>query len=162
MQQEQHLPPPPNFQVEEEEEVEQEEEGFVDLTLSTDDYKVSDQLSLSQNVLEDMGIQRKPQRSLQELLESQPGRGEVGKPAQPKLPPPSPKSPPCAPQPPPPSRIKQADPKRRREPKGKEAMEPGRPRSSSKEKAHRPTKVQRTSYAPSRGSEKGDFQLPEP
>ena len=109
-----------------------------------------------------MGIQRKPQRSLQELLESQPGRGEVGKPAQPKLPPPSPKSPPRAPQPPPPSRIKQADPKRRREPKGKEAMEPGRPRSSSKEKAHRPTKVQRTSHAPSRGSEKGDFQLPKP
>ena len=31
---------PPIFQVEEEEEVEQEEEGFVDLTLLTDDYKV--------------------------------------------------------------------------------------------------------------------------
>ena len=34
-------PPPPSvFQIEEEEEVEQEEEGFVDLTLSTDDYEV--------------------------------------------------------------------------------------------------------------------------
>ena len=37
-------PPPPIFQVEEEEEVEQDEEGFVDLTLSIDDYEVFDQL----------------------------------------------------------------------------------------------------------------------
>ena len=96
-----------------------------------------------------MGIQRKPQRSLQELLESQLRRGEAGKPTQPKLPPPPPKSPPHAPQPPPPFRIEQADPKRRREPKDKEAMEPGRPRSSIEEEAHRPTKQQRTSHAPS-------------
>ena len=54
-------------------------------------------------------------RSLQELLESQLGRGEAGKSAQPKLPPVLPKSPPRAPQPPPPSRIEQANPKRRRE-----------------------------------------------
>ena len=57
-------PPPPRFQVEEEEEVEQEEEGFVDLTLPTDDYEVFNQPSPSQNVPEDMGIQRKSQRSL--------------------------------------------------------------------------------------------------
>ena len=57
-------PPPPVFQVEEEEEVEQEEEGFVDLTLPTDDYEVFNQSFPSLNVLEDMGIQRKPQRSL--------------------------------------------------------------------------------------------------
>ena len=155
-------PRPPVFQVEEEEEVEQEEEGFVDLTLPTDDYEVFNQPSPSQNVPEDMGIQRKPQRSLQELLESQPRRGEAGKPTQPKLPPPPPKSPPRAPQPPPPSRIEQADPKRRREPKGKEAMEPGRPRSSIEEEAHRPNKQQRTSHAPNRGSKRGDVQLPEP
>ena len=66
----QHLPPPV-FQVkEEEEEVEQEEEGFVDLTSATDDYEVFNQSSPSSNTPEDMGIQRKPQRSLQELLES--------------------------------------------------------------------------------------------
>ena len=53
-------PPLPIFQVEEEEEVEREEKGFVDLTLSTDDYEIFDQLSPSQNVPEDMGIQRKP------------------------------------------------------------------------------------------------------
>ena len=153
---------PPVFQVEEEEEVEQEEEGFVDLTLPTNDYEVFNQSSPSLNVPEDMGIQRKPQRSLQELLESQPGRGEAGKSAQPKLPPAPPKSPPRAPQPPPPSRIEQAEPKRRREPKGKETMEPGRLCSSTEEEAHRPAKQQRTSQAPSRGSEKGDVQMPEP
>ena len=51
---------PPVFQVEEEEEVEQEEEGFVDLTSTTDDYKVFNQSSPSPNTPEDMGIQRKP------------------------------------------------------------------------------------------------------
>ena len=128
------------FQVKEEEEVDQEEEGFVDLTLPTDNYEVFNKSFPSLNEPEDMGIQRKPQRSLQKLLESQPGRGEAGKSVQPKLPPVPPKSPPRAPQPPPPFRIEQADPKRRREPKGKEAMETGRPRSSTEEEAHRPAK----------------------
>ena len=134
----------------------------MDLTVSTDDSEVFNQPSPTQNVLEDMGIQRKPQHSLQELLESQPGRGEAWKPSQPKLPSPPPKSPPRTPQLPPLSRIEQVDPKRRREPKGKEVMEPGRPCSSSEEEAHRPSKQQRTSHAPSRGSEMGDVQLPEP
>ena len=61
---------PPILQVEEEEEAKQEEEGFVDLTESTDDFEVFNQLSPPQHVPEEMGIQRKPQRSLQELLES--------------------------------------------------------------------------------------------
>ena len=107
-------PPPPVLQVEEEEESEQEEEGFVDLTVSTDDYEVFNQPSPSQNKPEDIGIQRKPQHSLQEMLESQPGRGEARKPSQPQLPPPPPKSLPRALQPPPPSRIEHVDPKRRR------------------------------------------------
>ena len=131
---------PSVFQVEEEEEVEREEEGFVDLTSIADDYEVFNQSFPSPNIPEDMDIQRKPQRSLQELLESQPGRGEAGKPAQPKLPPPLPKSPLRAPQPPPPSRTEQPDLKRRREPKGKEVMETGRLRPSTKEEAHKPSK----------------------
>ena len=113
-------------QVKEEEEVEREEEGFVDLSSATDDYEVFDLLTPSLNTLEDMGIQRKPQHSLQELLESQPGRGEAGRPTQQKLPPPPPKSPLRALQPAPPSRAEQPDPKRRREPKGKEVVEAGR------------------------------------
>ena len=49
-------PPSPVFQVKEEEEVEQEEEGFVDLTLSTDDYEDFYQLSPSENMPKDIGI----------------------------------------------------------------------------------------------------------
>ena len=134
----------------------------MDLIEPTDDYEVFNQPSPSQDVPEKMGIQRKPQRSLQELLESQPGRGEARKPSQPKLPPLPPKSPFRAPPPPPPSRTKQVDPKRRREPKGKEAMEAGRPRPSNEEEAHRASKQQKASHAPSRGAEREDVQLPEP
>ena len=65
-------------QIKEEEEVDREEEGFVDLSSATDDYEVFDLFTPSPNTSEDMGIQKKPQRSLQELLESQPGRGEAG------------------------------------------------------------------------------------
>ena len=72
---------PSVLQVEEEEEADQEEEDFVDLTKPTDDYEVFNQPSPSPVVPEDIGIQRKPQRSLQELLESQPGRGEARKPS---------------------------------------------------------------------------------
>ena len=75
----------------------------MDLTFPIDDYEVFNQSFPSLNVPKDMGIQRKPQHSLQELLESQPRRGEAGKSAQPKLPHAPPKSPHRAPQPPPPS-----------------------------------------------------------
>ena len=153
---------PPVFQVKEEEETEREEEGFVDLTSATDDYEVFNQSTPSPNTLEDMGIQRKPQRNLQELLESQPGRGEAGRFVQPKLPPPPPKSPPRAPQPPLPSRTEQPDPKRRREPKGNEVMETGRTHSSSEEEACRPTKQLKISNVPSRGLEMEELQHPEP
>ena len=97
--------PSPILQVKEEEEEEQEGEGFVDLIKSIDEFEIFNQPSPPKNVPEEMGIQRKPQRSLQELLESQPGRGEAGKSSQPKLPPPPPRSPPYAPQPTLPSRT---------------------------------------------------------
>ena len=103
--------PSPILQKGKEEEEEQEEEGFVDLTKSTDEFEVFNQPSSPKNLPDEMGIQR----SLQELLESQPGRGESGKSAQPRLPPPSLRSPPRAPQPTLPSRTEQVDPKKRRE-----------------------------------------------
>ena len=87
----------------------------MDLTESTDEFEVFNQPSSPKNVPEEMGIQRKPQISLQELLESQLGRGEVGKSSQPKLPAPPPRSPPHAPQPSLPSKTEQVDPKRRKE-----------------------------------------------
>ena len=153
---------PHTSQVKEEEEAEREEGSSGDLALATDDYEIFDLLTPSPNTPEDMGIQRKPQRSLQELLESQPGRGEAGRPTQPKLPPPPPKSPPRAPRPALPSRTEQPDPKRRREPKGKEIVETGRPRSSSEEETHRPTKQLKIGHASSRGPEPGEVQQSEP
>ena len=153
---------PLTSQVEEEEEAERGEGSFVDPSSATDDYEIFNSPIPLPNIPEDMGIQRKPQRSLQELLESQPGRGEVGRSTQPKLPPPPPKSPPRAPRPAPPPRVEQPDPKRRREPKGKEIVETGRTRSSSEEEIHRPTKQLKVGHVPSRGPEPGEVQQPEP
>ena len=152
----------PILQVGEEEEEEQEEEGFVDLTESINDFEVFNQLSPHKNLPDEMGIQKKPKRSLQELLESQPGKGESRKSAQPKLPPPPPRSPPRAPLPTLPFRTEQVDPKKRREQKGKDIMETGKPRPSSEKEAHRATKQQKVSHAPSRGVERADNQFPKP
>ena len=84
--------PPPVPQEEEE----REEEGFVDLTDSLDEFEIFNQSSSPKNLPEEMGIQRKPQKRIMELIEDQPRRGGPGKFAQPKLPPPLPKSPPRA------------------------------------------------------------------
>ena len=92
-----------------------EEEGVVDLIDSLDKFEVFNQPLSPKSLPEEMSIHRKPQKSLMELIKNQPGRGGPGKFAQPKLPPPPLKSPPRASQPTLPSRIEQADPKRRRE-----------------------------------------------
>ena len=107
--------PSPILQEEEEGEEGQEEQGFVELTEFVDEFEVFNHPSSPKSPLEEMGIQRKPQKSLLELIENQPGKWGPEKSAQTKLPPPSSKSPPRAPQPTLPSRIEQADPKRRRE-----------------------------------------------
>ena len=121
----------------------------MELIESVDEFEVFNQPSSPKNLLNEMGIQRKPQKSLQELLESQPGKGEPGKSAQPRLPPPPPRSPPRAPPPTLPSRTKHVDPKRRREQKGKDIMEIGIPRPTSEKEAHRAAKQQKVSHAPS-------------
>ena len=107
--------PSPILQEKEEGEEGQEEQGFVELTESVDEFEVFNHPSSPKSPPEEMGIQRKPQKSLLELIENQLGKWGPEKSAQPKLPPPPPKSPPRAPQPTLPSRIEQADPKRRRE-----------------------------------------------
>ena len=111
---------------------------------------------------EEMGIQRKPQRSLLVLIENQPEKGGLGKSAQLKLPPLPPKSPPRAPQPTLPSRIEYADPKRRKEQKGKDVMETRRPRPTNEEEAQRAAKQQKVSHASSRGEKRTEIQPPEP
>ena len=82
-----------------------EEEGFVDLTDSLDEFEVFNQPLSPKSLPEEMNIQRKPQKSLMELIEDQPRRGGPGKSAQPKLSPPLPKSPPPASQPTRPLRL---------------------------------------------------------
>ena len=151
-------PPPPILQEEEEEKEEQEEQGFVDLTESMDEFEVFNQPLSLKNPPEEMGIQRKPQKSLLELIENQSRKGGPEKSAQPKPPPSPPKSPPRAPPPTLPSRVEQMDPKRRREQKGKDVVEIGRLRPTSKEEAQRVTKQQKVSHSPSRGAERGDIQ----
>ena len=132
--------------LEEEEDKENEEEehpeGAVALSNSSDRFKVfnnplsrentSTNLDYQQQVdvttSDEMGIQRKSQKSLLDLIESQPGRGVPGKSTQPKLPLPSPKSR----LPPPPLQLSlpfRPDPvdlKRKREQKGKDVAETGR------------------------------------
>ena len=134
--------PLPILQEGEEGKEEQEEQGFVDLTESIDEFEVFDQPSSPKSLPEEIGIQRKPQKSLMELIENQPGKGGPGKSAQSKLPPPPPKSPLRAPQPTLPSRTKQADPKRRREQKGKDVIEIGRTHPTSEEEVNRTAKQQ--------------------
>ena len=84
------------------------------LSESSEEFEVFNQPPSSENILvdidpqqqvdittsEEMGIQRKKQRSLMDLIESQPERDALGKSAQPKLPLPPPKSPLPPPQPP--------------------------------------------------------------
>ena len=134
----------------------------MDLTDSVDEFKVYNQPSSPNSLPEEMGIQRRPQKSLMELIEDQPGKGGPGKSAQPKLPPPLPKSPPLAPQPSLPSRTEQAYPKRKREQKGKDMMEIGRSRPTCEEEAQRAAKQLKVSQVSNRGAERIDIQPPKP
>ena len=77
----------------------------MDLTESVDEFEAFNHPPSPKSLPEEMGIQKKPQKSLMELIENQPRKRGLGKSVQPKLPPPPPKSPPHAPQPTLPSRI---------------------------------------------------------
>ena len=64
---------------EEKEEEEKDSEGIVDLSDSSDEFEVFNQTQSPEDILDEMGIQRKPQKSLLELIENQPGKGAPGK-----------------------------------------------------------------------------------
>ena len=87
-----------------------------------------------------MGIQRKPQKSLMELIEDQPVRGAPGKSTQPKLPPPPPKSHLPPPQPSMPFRLEPTDSKRKRKQKGKDVVETERSHRTREVEAQRVVK----------------------
>ena len=99
-----------------EEEEERNPEEVVDLTDSSDEFEVFNQTIHSEVDLDEIGVQRKPQRSLIELIENQPGKGAPGRSAQSQIPPLPTKSPPPAPhQPPQPVRAEAANLKMQRE-----------------------------------------------
>ena len=64
---------------EEEEEEEEGSEGIVDLTYPLDEFEVFNQPPSPEDISEEVGIQRKPQKSLMELIKDRPGRGAPGK-----------------------------------------------------------------------------------
>ena len=148
----------PVLQEEEEEKEKEEEEkspeGIVDLSNSSDKFEVFDcllspestsadldnQQQADVNTLDEMDIQRKAKRGLMELIESQLGKDVPGKSTQPKLLPPPPKSPILPPQPSLPCRPEHADPKRKREQKGKDVVEAERSRSVHEDKIQRAVK----------------------
>ena len=101
------------------------------LSESSEEFEVFNQPPFSEDILADldpqlqgdintsdkMAIQRKNQRSLMDMIESQPGRDAPRKSAQPKLPPPPLKSPLPPPQPPIPHKPNLANLKRKRDSK---------------------------------------------
>nr|XP_023878175.1 uncharacterized protein LOC111990621 [Quercus suber] len=104
-----------------------------------------------------MVIQRRSQRSLKEVIEGQPGR-VVEKQVQvqpPSLPPPPPQS----------SQLtlnEPSEPKRRREPKGKEVMGAGRTSTASEDENQRAAKQQKTGHGTQRGVDQTTTQSSDP
>nr|XP_023875860.1 cilia- and flagella-associated protein 99-like [Quercus suber] len=101
-----------------------------------------------------MGIQRKSQRSLKDVIEGQPSRVVVEKPVQPNLPPPLP----LHPRPPQPPVTEPSDPKRRREPKDKEVVDAGRSRTTRENEDQRAAKQQKVSHGSQRVADKTTTQ----
>ena len=62
-----------------EEEVEGREEEVVEVSDPSDDFGIFDQSVYSGEGFDEMGIQRKPRRSLLELMEGQPGKSALAK-----------------------------------------------------------------------------------
>ena len=92
-----------------------------------------------------MGVQRKPQKSLMELIENQPGKNAAGRSTWSQIPPPLTESPPPAPhqpshQPSQPIQAEVADLKRRRKQKGKDMVDIGKSCPTHEEEAQQATK----------------------
>lgn len=65
-------------------------EEVVDLSDSLDEFEIFNQTLSFEDVSNEMGVQRKPQSSLIELIENQPGKGASRKSTQSQIPPPLP------------------------------------------------------------------------
>ena len=144
-----------------------DEETVVTVSESLDDFGIFDQPTSPEEDPDEMGIQRKPQKSLLELMEGQPGKSAPAKPIPSQAsslparsPPPAPRHPPrSSPQPALPSAAEQ---KKRREQKGKEAADTSKSRPTREEDDQRAAKQQKTKHPATRGQEKSDSPHPEP
>ena len=134
----------------------------MDLTNSLDEFEAFNQPPSPKSPPEEIGIQRKPQKSLMELIEDQPERSAPGNSAQSRLPPLPLKSLLPAPQPSLPFRTEQTNPKRKREQKGKEVMETGRSHPTPEKEDQRAAKQQKVSQVSHRVVERADTQPLEP
>ena len=124
---------------------------MVEVADSEDEFEVFNQaLSLETSIpdlgpplspiIDEMGIQRKPKSSLLDLIKSQPGRDALGKATHTKPPTPPPALP-----------FQMADPKRKREQKGKKVMGVGQTLPPCEEEIQRASKQAETGQ---RGAEK--------
>ena len=127
------------------------EEKVATASESSDDFGIFNQPTSPEEDPDEMGIQRKPQKSLLELMEGQPGKSAPAKsiPSQAsslpaRSPPPAPRQPP---QPSPqPALLNAAEQKRRREQKGKEMADTSKSRPTREEDAQRAAKQQKTKH----------------
>ncbi|XP_030964798.1 chromo domain-containing protein cec-1-like [Quercus lobata] len=139
----------------------------VTVSESSDDFGIFDQPTSPEEDPDEMGIQRKPQKSLLELMKGQPGKNVPAKtiPSQAsslptRSPPPAPRQPPrSSPQPALPNAAEQ---KRRREQKGKDVVDTSKSRPNREEKAQRAAKQQKTKHQAARDQDKSNSQYPEP
>ena len=132
-------------EVEEKEEEEEGEEEVVELSNSSEDFGIFEQPIHSEEDLDEMGIQRKYQRSLMELIENQPQKNASGKSTQSQIPSlptrsPSPALHQPSYQPPQLVRADAAELKRRREQKGKDVVDAGKSHLTCEEDAQRVAK----------------------
>ena len=126
------------------------------MTDSSNEFEIFNQTIYSEDHLDEMGVQRKPQRSLMELIENQPGKCIPGRSAHSQISPPTTKSPPLTPHQPQPVRPEATDLKRRREQKGKYIVDTGRSRLTLEEEAQRAAKQQKVNHTSQQGQERSD------
>ena len=144
-----------------------DEETVVIVSESSNDFGIFDQPTSPEEDPDEMGIQRKPQKSLLELIEGQPGKSAPAKtiPSQTSSLPA--RSPPLAPRhplrsSPQPALPSAAEQKKRREQKGKEVADTSKSRPTREEDDQRAAKQQKTKHLATRGQEKSDSPHPEP
>ena len=143
------------------------EDTIVTVSEPSDEFVISGQPIRTEEGSDEMGMQRKPQKSLLELMEGRPGKLIPAKTTSPQAsslpvgsPPPAPRHPSrSTPQPALPSTV---EPKRRRGQKDEEATGTSMSRPIREEEDQRAAKQQKTKNLTTRGQEKPDSPHPEP